>query len=177
LAASPYPVGMLPRLILRPGWLIGLVVLLALIGAGIWVWQSAHSSSPVSEEEALSTFRERAGAAEATRPGVPRQGVYTYRQSGSERGGAGPISIPRSLPDEARYVVAPIPGGFEEELALSEQHVEGVRFRRSGAAPTSPSSASAATTAATCDLLRCTCPAGSASGAPGRGATPPARCR
>jgi hypothetical protein len=114
---------------LFPRWaLVGLVVLLALAGAGFWAWRSASSSTPVSEEEALSSFREGAGAA-TTRPGVPRPGVYTYRQTGEERGGAGPLSVTRGLPDEARYVVTTTAEGFEEQLSLSEQHIEGVRFR------------------------------------------------
>jgi hypothetical protein len=115
---------------LFPRWaLVGLVILLALAGAGVWAWRSASSSTPVSEEEALSSFREGAGAAAAARPGVPRPGVYTYRQAGEERGGAGPLSVRRDLPDEARYVVTATGEGFEEELSLSEQHIEGVRFR------------------------------------------------
>lgn len=115
--------------VVRPGRLVLLLLLLALVGAGVWVWQSASSSSEVSEEDALSEFRRRPGAAGAARPGVPRRGVYTYRQSGRERGGTGPVSIRRDLPEEARYVVTSAHGGFEEELSLSEEHVEGVRFR------------------------------------------------
>jgi hypothetical protein len=111
------------------GRFIGLVVVLVLAGAVFWAWQSARSSDPVSEEKALSSFRKGAGGPRAARPGVPRQGVYTYRQTGSERGGAGPLSVRRGLPGEARYVVTPIRGGFQEELSLSEQHIEGVRFR------------------------------------------------
>jgi hypothetical protein len=119
---------MLPSLL--PRWaVIALVVLLGLVGVGIWVWHAARSSSPVSEEEALSAYRERAVASGAPRAGVPRAGVYTFRQSGEERGGAGPLGITRRLPDEARYVVTPTREGFQEELSLSEQHVEGVRFR------------------------------------------------
>ncbi len=114
---------------LSVGRFIAVIVVLVVAGAVLWAWQSARSSDPVSEEDALSTFREGAGGPRAARPGVPRQGVYTYRQSGSERGGAGPISVRRGLPGEARYVVTPIAGGFQEQLSLSEQHIEGVRFR------------------------------------------------
>jgi hypothetical protein len=109
--------------------LVAAVILLALTGVGIWLWQSASSSSPVSEEDALASFRESGGPAVGARPGVPRAGVYTYRQSGTERGEAGPVGITRDLPEEARYVVTPTPEGFEEELSLSEEHIEGVRFR------------------------------------------------
>lgn len=121
------------NIVVRPVRLVLLLILLALLGAGLWAWQSARSSSEVSQEDALSDFRRRPGAAGAARPGVPRRGVYTYSQTGRESGGAGPLSIPRDLPDEARYVVTSAPGGFEEELSLSEEHVEGVRFRVSRA--------------------------------------------
>jgi hypothetical protein len=109
--------------------LVAAVVVLALAGAGIWLWRSASSSSPVSEEEALASFREGADAGDGSRPGVPRAGVYTYRQEGTERGGAGPLGVTRDLPDEARYVVTTTGEGFQEELSISEQHIEGVRFR------------------------------------------------
>lgn len=112
-----------------PGRVILVVILLALLGAGFWFWQSARSSSAVSEEDALSGFRQTPAAGAAKRRGAPRPGVYTYRQSGEERGGLGPVSIPRGLPDEARYVVTGSAGGYQEELSLSEQHVEGIRFR------------------------------------------------
>jgi hypothetical protein len=114
---------------LSVGRLVAVLVVLAAAGAVLWAWQSARSSDPVSEEEALASFRDGAGVPRSARPGVPRQGVYTYRQSGSERGGAGPISVRRGLPDEARYVVTPAGGGYQQELLLSEQHIEAIRFR------------------------------------------------
>jgi hypothetical protein len=109
--------------------LVALIVLLALAGAGIWLWRSASSSSPVSEEDALASFREGGAAAGERRPGVPVAGVYTFRQTGKERGGAGPLSVTRDLPDEARYVVTSTQEGFQEELSVSEQHIEAVRFQ------------------------------------------------
>ena len=119
---------MLPSVV--PRWLLvtALVLLLA-GGAAIWLWRSAGSSSPVSEESALESFREGGGAVAGPRPGVPRAGVYTYRQSGEETGGAGPLSVNRDLPREARYVITPAPEGYQEQLSLSEQHIEGVRYR------------------------------------------------
>jgi hypothetical protein len=115
--------------LVRRSTLIVLAVLVVLGGAGLWLWQSARSSTPVSEEDALADFRERGGAAGARAPGVPRPGVYTFRQSGSERGGAGPVGISRDLPSEARYVVTLTADGYREELDISEEHVEGLRLR------------------------------------------------
>ncbi len=128
MAEGPYPVAMFPSVLPRKV-LVALVIVLALIGAGIWLWLAASSSSPVSEEAAIESFREGGGGGDDARPGIPQAGVYTYRQTGTDRGGAGPLSVTRDLPGEARYVVTTTPEGFEEELSLSEEHIEGVRFR------------------------------------------------
>lgn len=120
---------MFPGLISRPWRVLGVLLLLALVGAGFWLWHSARSSTPVSREEALAAFREQGGAAGSRRAGVPRPGVYTFRQSGDERGGAGPVGISRDLPAEARYVVTLTRDGYLEELDISQEHVEGVRYR------------------------------------------------
>ncbi len=121
---------MLRRLVSRP-WLAAVgLVLLVLVGAGVWAWHQARSSSPVSEAAAVAAFREgggESGGSEA--PGIPRPGVYTYDQSGSERGGAGPVSISRDLPGNARYVVTRVAGGYAEELDISQEHIEGLRLR------------------------------------------------
>lgn len=117
------------RLLTRPVRLIGLLVVVALIGLGAWLWLSAGSSTPTDAEAALRGFRARGGEAGSVRPGVPRPGVYTYRQQGSERGGAGPVKVSRDLPDEARYVALLTPEGFREELLVSEEHEEVVRYR------------------------------------------------
>lgn len=121
---------MLPGLIARPLRAAIVLLLLALVGAGIWAWNQARSSTPVSEDAALEAFRRGAGAGTGERaPGIPLPGVYTYRQSGSEKGGAGPVSISRDLPDRARYVVTRVPEGYAEELDISQEHVEGLRLR------------------------------------------------
>jgi hypothetical protein len=120
---------MFPGLISRPWRVLGVLLLLALAGAGFWLWHSARSSTPVSREEALAAFREQGGAAGTRRAQVPRPGVYTYRQSGTERGGAGPVGISRDLPGEARYVVTLTRDGYVGELDVSQEHVEGVRLR------------------------------------------------
>lgn len=119
------------RLASRPLRLVLLVVVLALAGAAVWAWNDARSSTPVSPERALREFREGAasGKGGGPRAGVPRAGVYTYLQRGSETGGAGPVSISRDLPDRARYIVTPAEGGYREELDISGEHVEGLRLR------------------------------------------------
>jgi hypothetical protein len=116
-----------PSLIQRPFRAAGIVLLLAAIGAGIWLWQRAGESTPVSEERALRDFREEGGAPVA--PGIPAAGVYTYRQEGSEEGGIGPASISRDLPDEARYVVTKADRGYRAQLSISEEHIESVTLR------------------------------------------------
>jgi len=116
-----------PSLIQKPVRAALIVLLLAAIGAGVWMWQRAGESTPVSEESALRDFREEGGGAAA--PGIPGAGVYTYRQDGSERGGVGPAHISRDLPDEARYVVTAARGGYRAQLGMSEEHVEGVTLR------------------------------------------------
>jgi len=107
----------------------GVVVLAGLVGFGLWVWLSGRSSTPISERRALSDYRAREGAGQAPLAGAPRPGVYTYAATGSERGGLGPVQLGRGLPKEARYIVSPVPGGFEAELDLSAQHIEAARFR------------------------------------------------
>jgi hypothetical protein len=118
-----------PGAIPHPRRVIAVIVVLALVGVGFWLWHRAGSSTPVSEDDALASFRDAGGTAGDRGRGIPAPGVYTYRQSGSERGGAGPLSISRGLPAQARYVVTLVPEGYQEELDISEQHKEGVRFR------------------------------------------------
>lgn len=109
--------------------IVGMLVLAGLGGLGLWLWSSARSSTEVTAEAALADFRERVGVAGTPGPGVPRPGVYTYLQKGEERVAIGPASLTRDLPDRAVYVAALVPGGFQEDLRLSEEHVESVRFR------------------------------------------------
>lgn len=107
------------------------VVALAAVGLGAWAWYAGRTSTEISEERALRAYR-RAGGEETPREGVPKPGVYTYDQAGSESGGIGPASISRRLPGEARYVVTLEPGGYSAELALAAEHIEVVRFRLDG---------------------------------------------
>lgn len=122
---------MFPGLIARPLRAAAVLVVLLAVGAGLWLWDRAGSSTPVDEDAAVRAFREGGGAAgqASPAPGIPRPGVYAFRQSGSEEGGAGPVSLSRDLPARALYVVRLVPGGYAEELDISEEHVEGLRVR------------------------------------------------
>jgi hypothetical protein len=115
---------LLPRT--RPFRLLTLAVVAGLAVGGALLWRNARGSDPVSEREALAAFRERPGG--AAPPGGPAPGVYTYRSSGSERGGVGPFAVSRRLPRTARLVVTAAPGGWEGEFSYSRQHIEGTRY-------------------------------------------------
>jgi hypothetical protein len=117
-----------PSLVQKPVRAALVVLLVAAVGAGVWLWQRAGESTPVSEERALREFREDGGGGAAA-PGVPAAGVYTYRQEGSEEGGIGPASVSRDLPDQARYVVTRAEDGYRAQLSMSQEHVEGVTLR------------------------------------------------
>ena len=111
-------------------------VLIALVGLLAIGWvvlrQVAGTSDPVTDREALSTFN--AAPRGSVPAGGPAPGVYRYRATGSERGGAGPLSISRDVPAEARLVVTPSGSGWEAELSYSRQHIEGARYEvRDGA--------------------------------------------
>lgn len=120
---------MISALRARPVRALIVVVLVLAVAVGLWLWSRAGSSTPVSPEAALQTLRAAGGGDAARPPGVPRTGVYTYHQSGSEKGGAGPLKISRDLPDVARMVITPAAGGYGQELDISEEHIEGVRVR------------------------------------------------
>lgn len=109
--------------------ILALVVLVGVAGVGLWLWSSARSSTEVEADAALSDFRQRAGAAGVRGEGVPAPGVYTYRQDGEETVSIGPARLTRDLPARAVYVAALVPNGFQEDLRLSEEHVESVRFK------------------------------------------------
>ncbi len=122
---------MFPGLIARPLRASLILLLLVAVGAGFWAWHRAGSSTPVEESDAVRAFRASGGDSDGVgpRPGIPRPGVYTMRQSGRERGGVGPVTLSRSLPGAAFYVVTLQPGGYREELDISEEHVESVDLR------------------------------------------------
>lgn len=120
---------MFPGLIARPLRASLILLLLVVLGAGFWLWQRAGESTPAREADAVRDFRASGSDGAGPRRGVPRPGVYTLRQSGRERGGLGPVTLSRALPDMALYVVTALPGGYREELDLSEEHVESVDLR------------------------------------------------
>ena len=117
---------MFPGLIARPLRASLVLLLLVAVGAGFWAWNRAGSSTPVDPGDAVRDFRASGGDGAGPRPGIPVPGVYTMRQSGRERGGVGPVTLSRSLPPTALYVVTLRPGGYREELDISEEHVESV---------------------------------------------------
>ena len=111
-------------------------ILIALVGLLAIAWvvlrHIAGASDPVSDREALSTFN--AAPPGSVPAGGPAPGVYRYRATGSERGGAGPLSISRDTPGAARLVVTSSGSGWEAELSYSRQHIEGARYElRDGA--------------------------------------------
>lgn len=105
-----------------------MIVLAGIVGGALLV-RAAGRSDPVSVDEVLARFREQAttGAGAA-----PAAGVYTYRVTGNEAGGSGPFKVRRDFPGTATMTVRRTADGWETETNLSEQHVEGARFRIAG---------------------------------------------
>ena len=109
---------------LRPGRIIRLAILLAVVFGGWWIWQRLHSSSAASAPAAVASLRKAHGTA----TGVPAPGVYRYRSTGSERIGIGPLTVRRTLPGQALVVVRPVTGGVRlVSTELSGDHAEGWR--------------------------------------------------
>ena len=105
-----------------------LIVLAGIAGGAILVRAAGHSD-PVSVDEVIARFRQQATAGG---DGAPAAGVYTYRVSGSEAGGSGPFKVRRDFPATGTMTVRRTSDGWETETSLSEQHVEGARFRIAG---------------------------------------------
>lgn len=118
----------LVSLLTRPLRLIGLLITIGLVGGGYWAWRELHSSTAFSEQRALAAFRAEPQAPTGGAR-IPRPGVYTYRLSGSEKATAGPLAVDRKLPARAQMIVRRVPGGYETELHLSEEHLETFRYR------------------------------------------------
>ena len=114
---------------LRPGKIISLAILVALVGGGWWAWGRLHRSEAVSQAAAVAAVRDAEGPA----TGVPATGVYHYAAGGDERIGFGPLSVGRKLPKDALLVVSPAPNSRFVELQLSGDHSEGWRIQTSDA--------------------------------------------
>lgn len=115
--------------LLRPGKIISLAILIAIVGGAWWAWGRLHRSDPASESAALASVRDAKGAD----TGTPRPGVYQYLSGGDERIGLGPLSVGRKLPTSALLVVSPTPNARTVDLRVSGDHAEGWRVQ-SGAA-------------------------------------------
>ena len=109
--------------LLRPGKIITLAILIAIVGGAWWAWGRLHRSDPASESAALASVRDAKGAD----AGTPRPGVYQYLSGGDERIGLGPLSVGRKLPTSALLVVSPGPTSRTVDLRVSGDHAEGWR--------------------------------------------------
>jgi hypothetical protein len=112
----------------RPLRLIAVVAVLGIAGGAYWVWHGAHTSTAVSQDAVLAEYRAKGVSDAAPAPGVPASGVYRFRATGKESAGSGVLSASRPLPAEAVYVITPKPGGYHEDLRLSQEHVEETDF-------------------------------------------------
>lgn len=112
----------------RPFRLIGLILLVVIVGGAIWAWRAAHRSTLATEAMAIADFRASAAGSARTR-GTPRPGVYMYAVTGREQASAGPIDVDRALPALAPMIVRSTADGYETELRVSEEHIEGFTYR------------------------------------------------
>jgi len=109
----------------RPGKIISLAILIAIVGGAWWAWGRLHHSYAPSESAALAAVRDAKG----TDAGTPRPGVYQYLSGGDERIGLGPLSVGRKLPSTALLVVSPSPNSRMMDLRVSGDHAEGWRVQ------------------------------------------------
>ncbi len=117
----------MPRFPRRRKLAIGALVAVAAVTIGAAVlWRVAGHSDPVSLQDVLVRFR--ASARDASADGPPAAGVYAYRLSGREHGGAGPLAVTRGLPPQAVATVTRTSDGWETRIDYSKQHVEGARY-------------------------------------------------
>jgi hypothetical protein len=113
--------------LLRPGKIISLAILVAIVGGAWWAWGRLHRSEPASRSAALGDVRDAKG--EAAR--IPAAGVYVYAAGGDERIGLGPLSVGRALPTDQLLVVTPSPNSRFVDLRVSTDHSEGWRIQTS----------------------------------------------
>lgn len=114
----------MPRALTRPLVLIPTIIVLAVVGFGVWFWMAAGESTEVSTGSALAEYGEGGGSI----TGGPDAGAWVYRASGTETVGLGPFHVTRDFPTTTRVVVRPATRGYWRTLVLSEQHVESVRM-------------------------------------------------
>jgi hypothetical protein len=114
---------------LRPGKIISLAILVALVGGGWWSWGRLHRSEAASRSAALGVVRDARGSAS----GIPAAGVYQYASGGDERIGLGPLSVGRKLPKDALLVVSQSPNSRYLDLRVSGDHTEAWRIQTSEA--------------------------------------------
>jgi len=99
-----------------------LLLLAAVVVAGLLVWRLATDPDEVSRTRAVQEFRSQGGSV-ATGP-PPQPGVYSYALRGRECAGFGPICLPRDLPGRARLTVSRQGDRIVHTLALSANHIE-----------------------------------------------------
>lgn len=114
------------RLLARRGLRILAVIVILCVAAVVVLIRAAGHSDPVALDDALARFRAQETASGSS---APAPGVYTYRVTGSEAGGSGPFKVRRDFPATATVTVRRTSAGWETETNLSEQHLEGARFR------------------------------------------------
>src|SRR5215218_7067933 len=114
---------------LRPGKIISLAILVAIVGGAWWAWGRLHRSEPASRSAALGDVRDAKGEAAK----IPAAGVYVYAAGGDERIGLGPLSVGRKLPTDQLLVVTPSPNSRFVDLRVSTDHSEGWRIQTSDA--------------------------------------------
>lgn len=119
----PY-IGPVSRTVTHFAVWIPAVIVVVLVGAGVWFWVRAGESTQISTGSALAQYGTPGGQTVAG----PRAGAWTYTAHGSETVGLGPVHVTRDLPAEARIVVRPAESGYWRTLALSEEHVEATRM-------------------------------------------------
>lgn len=113
---------------------VGVAILVVVIVGAFLLWP--RGTSEVTEEDALSDFRNRTSASPTTAAehdadarAVPEPGVYTYDATGEEVVKLGPLPAEaRPLPGTVTAVVVDEGDCFELTLNLFEQHTETTRY-------------------------------------------------
>ncbi len=116
-------------LLTRPLRLIALIALVGAAAGGYLIWSGASSSTATDQDSALADYRALGVTDTDPPPGAPAPGVYRFSVKGTEEAGSGVLSVSRSLPAQAAYIISPIAEGYREDLRLSQEHVEEARFR------------------------------------------------